>query len=103
MTLKGIKNYQLIEGDITETLPDFLKSQPYQRIAYLHIDVDIYKPTKIIFDLLFDRVVRNGVIVLDDYNDVAGETNAVDEFIADKDLIIEKSPIAHSPAFIRKK
>src|SRR5690554_5392641 len=35
MTHKGIKNYQLIEGDIAETLPDFLKSHPYQRVAFL--------------------------------------------------------------------
>ena len=48
LSLKGFKNYQLVEGDITETLPKFLENNPYQKIAFLHIDVDVYKPTKII-------------------------------------------------------
>ena len=102
LSLKGFKNYQLVEGDITETLPKFLENNPYQKIAFLHIDVDVYKPTKIILELLYERVVKNGLIVLDDYNTVVGETNAVDEFIVDKNIVIEKLPIAHIPAFIRK-
>jgi hypothetical protein len=32
------------------------------------------------------RVVPNGIIVFDDYNSVAGETDAVDAFVAKKQL-----------------
>ena len=53
---------------------------------------------------MYNKVVKGGVIVLDDYGTVAGETEAVDEFIMDNhlDLIINKSSISHIPAYIIK-
>lgn len=100
--LKGIDNYELVEGDIIETLPAYLEKKPYQRVALLHIDVDVYKPTKVILEQLFERVVKGGLIVFDDYNTVAGESDAVDEFFANTSYKVEKLPLAHIPAFVRK-
>ncbi|KKK48755.1 hypothetical protein LCGC14_3141950, partial [marine sediment metagenome] len=77
-------NYELIEGDIHETLPNYLREHPELRISLLHIDVDVYEPTETILSSLLNHVVRGGVIMLDDYNTVSGETKAVDEFFADK-------------------
>src|SRR5690606_35581282 len=37
---KGIGNYELIEGDIMETVPRYLANNPSKKIALLHIDVD---------------------------------------------------------------
>ena len=50
------------------------------------------------------KVVKRGIIVLDDYGTVAGVTKAVDEFIIDNhlDLIINKSSISRIPANIIK-
>ena len=39
---------------------------------------------------------------LDDYATVPGATRAIDEFLLDKDLTVEKLPISHIPAYIRK-
>lgn len=43
-------------------------------------------------------------MVFDDYGMVAGETLAVDEFLqrTQKEWLIEKLPISHIPACIRK-
>jgi hypothetical protein len=52
---------------------------------------------------LFDRVVRGGVIVFDDYAVVEGETIAVDEFLSDKRYILRKFPFSHAkPSYIVK-
>ncbi|MFZ0734208.1 MAG: TylF/MycF/NovP-related O-methyltransferase [Candidatus Sulfotelmatobacter sp.] len=101
---KGFENIELVEGDICSTLPQYVKDHPELKIALLNIDVDVYRPTQIILDQLFDRVVPRGLVVLDDYGAVAGETQAVDEFLqkSKKQLMIEKLPIAHIPAYIRK-
>ncbi len=99
---KGIKNYELIAGDIRETLHPFLKANPHLRIALLHIDVDVYDATKFILENLYDRVVKNGIIMLDDYGVVAGETIAVEEFFKDKNIKILKNPFYRSPSFIVK-
>lgn len=100
---KGFNNYELIQGDITNTIPDYVLNHPELKISLLHIDVDVYKPSVTILQHLFDRVVSGGLIVFDDFGTVAGETRAVDEFFSKKDVTIEKLPISHIPAFIRKK
>ncbi|HEV2468985.1 MAG TPA: TylF/MycF/NovP-related O-methyltransferase [Candidatus Sulfotelmatobacter sp.] len=101
---KGFDNIELVEGDICSTVPQYVAGHPELKIALLHIDVDIYRPTQIILDQLFDRVVPRGLVVLDDYGTVAGETQAIDEFLTKSkpQRIIEKLPIAHIPAYIRK-
>ena len=100
---KEFVNYEIIQGDIVETLPKFVSEHPELKIALLHIDVDVYQPTKIILEHLYDKVVKGGVIIFDDYGTVAGETKAVDEYFGEKEMVIEKLPISHLPAFVRKK
>jgi hypothetical protein len=100
---KGFENYELIEGNITSTVPDYIYDHPELKIALLHIDVDVYEPSLVILKNLFDKVVNGGLIVFDDFGTVAGETKAIDEFFLEKDVIIEKLPISHIPAYIRKK
>ncbi|MCP4548560.1 MAG: dTDP-6-deoxy-L-hexose 3-O-methyltransferase [bacterium] len=99
---KGFRNYELIQGDVSDTIPSYVSNHLELKIALLHIDVDVYKPTVSILNHLFDRVVTGGLVVFDDYGSVAGETKAIDEFLSGRDDIIEKLPISHMPAFIRK-
>lgn len=100
---KSIGNFELIRGDILETLPSYVAEHPELKIALLHIDVDVYRPSVVILEHLYKRVVKGGVIVFDDYGTVDGETKAVDEFFADKtDSMICKLPISHVPAYFIK-
>lgn len=95
-------NVRLIKGNVMETLPAFLNEQPQTRIALLHLDMDVYEPTQLAIELLWDRIVPGGVLVIDDYNAVEGATRAVDEFLATSGRQIAKLPISHVPAFIVK-
>ena len=102
--LKEIHNVELVKGDICETIREYLDTYPQTRISLLHIDTDIYEPAKAGLEQLFDRVVRGGVVIFDDYATVEGETMAVDEFFADKDYVIRKFPFSHvKPSYIVKK
>ena len=101
-TYKSFMNYELIEGDILQTVPQYLSQHPELKIALLHIDVDVYQPAVVVLKYLYDRVVTNGLVVFDDFATVAGETRAIDEFFAEKNVVIKKSPISHIPAHIRK-
>lgn len=101
---KALTNVELIQGDILDTVPRCAANHPELRIALLHVDVDVYGPSATVLRALFERVVRGGVVVLDDYATVAGETRAVDELLAvTPGLTVEKLPIAHVPAFIRER
>lgn len=100
---KNFSGFELIEGDIAETVPQYLEAHPELRVALLHIDVDVYAPSKLALEAFYDRIVPGGLIVLDDYAIVAGETTAVDEFFQGKDFVLQKLPFSHRPAFIVKK
>ena len=99
---KGFTNVTLVKGNVFETLPDYIKKNPQTRISFLHLDMDVKEPTLFALEDLYDRVVPGGLIVLDDYNAVAGATDATDAFIKGKGLKIEKLPFYNVPAFIRK-
>lgn len=99
---KGFTNYELIEGDILDTVDAFDKRNPAAKIALLHIDVDVYEPTKKILEQLWDKVVKGGIVMLDDYGTIEGETKAVDEFFADKNVKITKPKFNYIPSYIVK-
>ncbi|WPE17753.1 TylF/MycF/NovP-related O-methyltransferase [Candidatus Thioglobus autotrophicus] len=100
---KNIKNIELIKGDINSTLEGYIVKNPALKVALLHIDVDVEKPTKTILKHLYERVVPGGLIVLDDYGVIHGETKAVDDFFADMGVSIQKLPFSKTPAFIVKR
>lgn len=102
LSYKKIENYELVKGNILETIPEYCKRNPHLRIALLHIDVDVYDPTIVILENLYEKVVRGGVIMLDDYGVFPGETEAVEQFFKDKKVIIQKLPISHVPSFVIK-
>ena len=99
---KNFQNVSLNEGNVFDTLPAYLEKYPATRIALLHLDMDVKEPTAFAMDLLYERMVPNGLIVLDDYNAVAGETDAVDEFLSKHKLKIEKTTHYYVPSYIRK-
>ena len=103
LSYKKFENVELVKGNILETVDEYLKKYPHTRIALLHIDTDVYEPARYGLEKLFDRVVRGGLIVFDDYATIEGETLAVEEFFRDRDCKIKKFSFSHSkPSYIVK-
>ena len=74
--------YQLIEGDVCKTIPEYLENNPGFRISLLYLDLDIDEPTYKSLELLYDKIVRGGIIIFDEYAcEKWTESNAVDRFI----------------------
>lgn len=93
---------ELIEGDILETLPDYIDKHPELKVALLHLDVDIYEPSKCSLEYLYGRLVKGGILILDDYGIFPGATKAIDDFFADKVETPLKFPFSHAPSYIIK-
>jgi len=100
---KKTTNYELVEGDIVDSLPLYLEKNPSLKIALLHVDCDTYEPTKIILENLWDKIVPGGILMLDDYGTVEGETKAVDEYFQNESVVIHKPKHYHIPSYIIKK
>lgn len=99
--IPGVERCRLINGDIRETLPLFIEQNPGLKIALLHLDMDIYEPTRVALEHLYDAVLPGGVVVLDEYGLIpwGGETRAVDEFLAARNISVKlkKFPFAQTP------
>ena len=97
---KGYANLELHEGDIFDTLPAYLRQNPAAKVAFLHLDLDVYEPTAFALQTLVPHMVRGGLIVLDDYGLVKGATVAADALCADLNLEIRKLTNYEIPAYI---
>lgn len=100
---KNIGNYDLVKGDVNNTIPEYIHDNPELRISLLNIDIDVYEATKTILEELYPRLVTGGVILFDDYGKFPGETKAVDEYFSDKELEISKLPFGEEPPYAVKK
>jgi hypothetical protein len=96
------RHLNLIEGDITKTVPDYVKTNPELKISLLNLDTDIYEPAVSILENLYPRITKGGILMLDDYGTHPGETKAVDEYFHNKDVEIKKFPFAMTPCYIVK-
>jgi hypothetical protein len=95
------KNVDIIKGDILVTLDQYLNENPHLKISLLHIDVDLYEPTKHILEKLYHRVTKGGIIIFDDYGAFAGTNKAVDDFFKNN-IEVKKLPFSHAISYIVK-
>lgn len=100
---KKFSNYELLKGNITKTIPSFIKKYPHVKISLLHLDLDVYEATKFTLEKLYRHVVIGGIILIDDYNTVYGATKAIDEFLANnKSVQIKKLSFNKVPSYFVK-
>jgi O-methyltransferase len=59
------KNVNYIKGWVNDTIPTDLPEQ----ICFAHIDLDLYEPTYYSLKHIIPRMVKGGIIVIDDYED----------------------------------
>lgn len=99
--IPGVERCRLIEGNIKETIPHFIETNPGLRISLLYLDMDLYEPTKVALEHLYDRVVPGGIVAFDEYGLMPweGESTAVEEFMSERRLKykLKKFPFSTLP------
>lgn len=67
-------------------IPERFKEVADKQFRLVHIDVDLYQPTRDSLEFFYPRLVRNGVIVMDDYGfkTCPGATQAAKELAASR-------------------
>jgi hypothetical protein len=74
----GPDDIEIVKGDVIQTL----RSRRPKSIALLRLDTDWYESTKAELELLYPRLSRGGVLIIDDYGHWEGSRQAVDEFFS---------------------
>ena len=81
--------FTIVKGDVSETFPKFLKEYPWAQFALVHLDLNLYEPTRSVLDAIIERCTPGAIIVLDEYNcpTLPGETLAVRSYLKEGKLI----------------
>lgn len=80
-----------VKGFFDKSLP----GAPIDKIAFLHVDVDLYQSYLDVLNELYDKVSPGGIIVFDEYKNprelekFPGASRAIDEFFRGKEKILK--------------
>jgi O-methyltransferase len=69
-------------GYFNETLPDFVRSFPFDKKLVVHLDADIYSSTLCVLSLLQPYLKPEDVLIFDEFCDSCNEFRAFTDFIS---------------------
>ena len=94
--LSHIERFELVQGDVIETVPNYLSQNPHVFLALCYFDLDLYKPTKAVLEAIKGRLVKGSVLVFDELlnGDHPGETAAVDEIFGLENMKLRRSALS---------
>ena len=89
-----IPKTQLIKGDIAQTVPDFVKTNPGLCISLLILDTDLYDSTKVALTNFLPHMHKGAIVLLDEvcYSKFIGETIALKEVCDLRKVRLKKFP-----------
>lgn len=95
--------FELVNGDVSDTTKNFVQFNPGFKISLLYMDLDLEIPTYNTLNNLWDNVTKGGIIVFDEYGyHKWSESKGVDRFIEEKNLEIKSLDFLCPTAYIKK-
>ena len=88
MALTGypMEKVKLVKGMVEKTAAPNVP----QALSLLRLDTDWYASTKVGLEVFWPRLVRGGVLIVDDYGHYQGQRKAVDEFFAGRPQLLHR-------------
>ena len=92
-------NVKIFKGYFPKSINQNFKPKS---LAFVHIDPDLYEPTKEGLALFYPLLSKGGIMLIHDYNAWPGARKAVDEFFLDKNEYVIPMPDKSGSAIIVK-
>jgi len=80
--LMSDSHLKFVKGDVLNTLLEATNIP--EKVSLLRLDTDWYHSTRVELEVLYPKLVRNGILIIDDYGHWAGCKKAVDDYFKDK-------------------
>ena len=100
--IEGIKKFELVKGDATKTVKEYLKNHQETIIAFAYFDFDIYAPTKECLEAIVPHLSKGAVLGFDEINDPLwpGETAALREVLGTNNFKIIHSKFRANAGYL---
>lgn len=88
------QKFTLVAGDVMQTLEPYLDAHPHELVSMLHLDLNLYQPTRYVLDKIWERVFKGTLVIIDEINcpSIPGETIALREFLDLKGVALRRLP-----------
>ncbi len=100
--ISHLKKYELVKGDVTETVTAYLAGSPETVIALAYFALDLYDPTRAGLEAIKPGLTKGSVIAFDALNhpEFPGETAAVMEVLGLDRIRLRRSPLATFQSYL---
>src|SRR5690242_6557458 len=91
------KKFEIIKGDVSVTLQDYLEKNPHTIISFAYFDMDLYEPTLNALNLIKNHITKGTILGFDELNNeyFPGESIALNESLGFRNVKIERSRFSH--------
>lgn len=95
MPHSNMKKFELIKGDASLTIYEYLDKYPETIIAFAYFDIDLFEPTRDCLTAIKPHLTKGSVVAFDELNlhDFPGETLALNEVFGLNNVRIQRSPM----------
>ncbi|MBI4594858.1 MAG: class I SAM-dependent methyltransferase [Candidatus Tectomicrobia bacterium] len=92
--LGHVNKVQLVVGDATKTIPEFVQQNPHLVVSLLFMDFDLFEPTKVALETFYPRMPKGAIIAFDELDNPLwpGETIALLKTIGINNLKLSRFP-----------
>ena len=100
--LEQIKKFEIIKGNVLNTLPEYLTNHQETIIAMAYLDFDLYDPTITALKHIEPFLTPGAVIAFDEINveEWPGETTALREWLGDRNMSIKHSAFRANAGYV---
>jgi hypothetical protein len=100
--ISHLVKYELVKGDVTETVPAWLEAHPETVISLAYFDLDLYEPTCACLQAIKPRLTRGSVVGFDELNhpEFPGETAAVIDVLGLDRVRLRRSRLNTYPSYL---
>jgi len=103
--ISHLKKFELVKGDVVQTLPQYLKRHQETIISLAVCDMDLYNPTKAVLKIIHPYLCKGSILVFDELCDdiFPGETVALTDALNIRKLKIRRLPMTSRLAYVEIK
>ncbi|MEO5328422.1 MAG: crotonobetainyl-CoA--carnitine CoA-transferase [Magnetococcus sp. THC-1_WYH] len=100
--IQHIRKFELVKGDVTQTLTPYLEKHPETIVALAYFDLDIYQPTRHCLERVLPLMPKGAIVAFDELNDsqFPGESIAMKEVMGMRNHRLQRLSFAPRTSFI---